>query len=197
MNFTGILKKRSVDIVLVVTVFTVFFMSSNNQVASPEKGSDTMEPVVESVPAGLESTVMPVNESAPPAMPSPDSTPSPVRNMQIPSGNNTTPEAAAYSTPHPNPYQELRDSFKQVEGGAVSTEAIIERNTYFKKLSEQLRDLQGEVSTDSSGTATGTNEVILSDDFPNRNSTENDNIDTLLEDPELLDEILDEMELLQ
>ncbi len=43
---------------------------------------------------------------------------------------------------------DIKNSLSNLKGQAPSTEALIERNTYFKKLSEQLKDLQGNVSTD-------------------------------------------------
>lgn len=42
----------------------------------------------------------------------------------------------------------IQNSLNNLKGQAPSTEALIERNSYFKKLSEQLKDLQGNVNTD-------------------------------------------------
>jgi hypothetical protein len=196
MNFSELLKKRGLDILLVVVVFTLFFISGSKE--SEENPEDHDVPVIDtasSLPSATQHTLQdtPAPNTRSPGIPQTKDImpPSALTTQQRPS---QLPPPATDFTPHPNPYQELRDSFKQVEGGAVTTEAIIERNTYFKKLSEQLRDLQGEVSTESTGSKPDANEVILSDDFPNQNDPARD---VLEEDPEILDEILDEMELLQ
>ncbi|HMO17772.1 MAG TPA: hypothetical protein PKA63_07140 [Oligoflexia bacterium] len=135
-----ILKTRSLDIALVLVVFAVFFLSGKNSNISEQE----VLPPTELTPFSQNSVS---NPSVPEIPKSP-----PANNQQIPQFqnnlDNTTPYEEFIKTPSP---ASLQDSFKSMEGGSISTEAIIERNAYFRKLSEQLKDLQGDVSTESTG----------------------------------------------
>jgi hypothetical protein len=186
MNILLLLKKRFLDIILIVVVFGLFFLSGSEK-ELPEKLNAPLpaakeEPEIKPVSTPFTIQSDDRNKPVSPSLPIPS--PSPYAPM--PSPSNITSEI-----PH-NPYQELKNSFEQIEGGTVSTEAIIERNTYFRKLSEQLKDLQGEVSTDSTS-----KEVLIPD-------TDLEDTDLpmppeeLLDDPELLDELmLEELNVLQ
>lgn len=194
MKIIEFLRTRALDVVLVLIVFTLFFVSGTKP---PE--STTNLPLVNTEPPPIQvDQVSSVDQTSVPAViPTPGRAiiETPPLPPQAPQGQIAP---IPMITPNPNPYKSLQESFKQVEGGSISTEAIIERNTYFRKLSEQLRDMQGEVSTESNSLNNPTNnvnsndanshEVILPDsnDDPNEIITdEYSDIDALIEDEEL------------
>ncbi len=200
MNIKEFVKKRALDIVLLVIVCTLFFISGKKETSAPVS---PISPVSTVLDEKISEPTSDGHISEPARSPqSLSQKPLPLPTPQF--GNSPLPQAdqegspqrapVVHMTPNPNPYQGLKDSFKQAEGGAITTEAIIERNTYFRKLSEQLRDLQGEVSSESTTPPSNTNEVILSDEFPDQQNT---GAAPLADDPEMFDEILDEMELIQ
>jgi len=200
MDTINILKKRGLDIVLVGVVIGLFFFSGKKEL-SEEADKITNENIPVSNLENNKNEI--IKESKPSSTPfaminSNAEKPAPLVSQRIPNQkppsdiSNNVP--TTFMTPNPNPYQELKDSFSQMGGGTITTEAIIERNTYFKKLSEQLQELQGEVSTDSTQKDNSSpNDLIRSDEFSNQNIPADSN----LEDPELLDEIFDSMSLTQ
>lgn len=205
MDITNLLKKRGLDIVLVGVVIGLFFFSGKKELSEEaDKITNENIPVSNLDNNKLESNKNEIiQENKPSSTPFPminsnTEKPAPIVNQRIPNQkppsdvSNNVP--TSFMTPNPNPYQELKDSFSQMGGGTITTEAIIERNTYFKKLSEQLQELQGEVSTDSTQKDNSSpNDLIRSDEFSNQNIPADSN----LEDPELLDEIIDSMSLTQ
>lgn len=184
-TFYTFIKKRFIDICLVTAVVGVFFMSGQDpkpeaKIPSPE----LVEPAT---------TITQAPSSAVPAQ---------YDNIAAP-GKPTSPLAPSNNTqvlPHQgvpqNQAPDLQNTFKMMEGGTVSTEAIIERNTYFKKLSEQMRNLQGQVDTDSSGkkdllaeSEQGINNPELGDPL------ESDEF--FGEDEEVMNEIYEELKLIE
>ncbi len=74
----------------------------------------------------------------------------PVVNTNTPPAINTESSSGFEQSMQQNKSsQNLNESLNQIQGETVTTEAIIERNAYFKKLSDQMKELQGAVSTES------------------------------------------------
>lgn len=150
-----LLKKHAVDYILFLGVIAVFFLSGTSKPKLPKPSTDT-----ETIASDTNSQVTnnePSNSNPPTNIESPPNVPPPNEIKQAPA--NINPDLPAQSA---NPYAALmnrnitpenkndniQNSLKNLKGEAPSTEALIERNAYFKKLSDQLKDLQGNVSTD-------------------------------------------------
>jgi len=156
-TFYTFIKKRFIDICLVIVVFGVFIMSGKD----PQPDTTIPEPEL------VDPATTVTQAISPPLPAQTNNIAAPVNNYLIPN-KPTSPIPLSTNTqvlPHQgtpkNQAPDLKNTFKMLEGGTVSTEAIIERNTYFKKLSEQMRNLQGQVDSDSSG-----NKALESDSEP-------------------------------
>jgi len=145
------LKKHIGDILVFCGVIAVFFLTG-----APKKKSNDSNL---SIPIAIEQ-----NNQAPLNLPTEsNSLPQASTNIQDPiaqtlplkQNNNsqteqppTNPYAVLMNREAQNQGDSIQNSLKELKGQAPSTEALIERNTYFKKLSEQLKDLQGNVNSE-------------------------------------------------
>ena len=183
----SLLKKRFADLILIVAVIAVFFLTGKKttheiETTKPENVSQIESPVVNvqvNLPAGGEvpNPIQPdskftQNPNIPNAQtPQPESKTSDQenRNFQNPSNPQMNPNHNIFPSSSPN---NLGDSLKNLKGKSASTEDIVNRNAYFQKLSKQLNELQGDASSEGSGdlpngeAGTGNPESNHSDNYP-------------------------------
>lgn len=180
---TNVIKKHLGDILLTIGVFAVFFLtgtSKNKPVSFEPESSSISEQSSPSTNTEV-GTLKNENQAGPapiipiaPRVPPTEQSNIAANPVQAPPSQTNNPYAALMNRQGANNNGTIQNSLNNLKGEAPSTEALIERNTYFKKLSDQLKDLQGSVNTDEEG----------SKDNENAAASENSNEDTSNEEEE-------------
>lgn len=189
------IKKHFWDILIFLGVFAVFFLTGISKKSAndssliienttggklemseePLVSSNVSNPPIEPI---ANTATLPTNLVSPPKVP--------IDNPVIDNAQATNPYAVLMNRGNQNPNQEnpsIQKSLNNLKGEAPSTEALIERNSYFKKLSEQLKDLQGNVNTDEEKPKEPSNSSPDIGDPSNQSDVINDEDDFLV--PEL------------
>ena len=164
------LKNRVSDIILIVAVFLVFFLTgknnSNNIPAAPqiEKKALQAETNAETPIPNANSPIaeIPTNVNGAPV---------PVTKM--------FPETVPNVDPNSAPGDALAESMKNLKGNDASANDLVNRNAYFNKLSQQLNQLQGQGSSDEVGTNSKSDEA---------DEDEDTDVDVLQAEPDEVDE---------
>lgn len=146
-----IIKKNLTDILLFIGVFVVFFYSG-------AKKNEPRKLDLTKIITSTEDNSISITDNSQPIAPTlnnplpplpPIANPGAVNNIpnnSLPQANN--PYAILMNKSSGKQSDNIKDSLGDLRGQAPSSEAIIERNSYFKKLSEQLKDLQGSVNSE-------------------------------------------------
>ena len=174
----NVIKKHLGDILLTIGVFAVFFLTgtSKNKPISfdPEPSSDSeLSNLTTNSQVENKTSPSPIIPGAP-TLPATNQNNIGTNSAEAPPSQANNPYAALMNRNGANNNDSIQNSLNNLKGEAPSTEALIERNTYFKKLSDQLKDLQGSVNTDEEG----------SKDSENSPSAENSNDETSNEEEE-------------